>query len=123
MTAIDVDKEVIFTSKLDLIEKSQKLEGQLDWDGFLADREFWSRDAVEKLARIHEIGEYKLSEDHWKVIDFVRDYYNTYGSGPAIVKVVKHTSLSLKDLSILFPCGLVKGAYRLAGLPRPPGCA
>jgi tRNA 2-thiouridine synthesizing protein E len=99
-----------------------KVDDQLDCEGFITDMDFWSKDIAENLAKMHEIGEYRLSDDHWKVINFVRDFYNRHGSGPAIVKVVKHTGLSLTDICKLFPCGLVKGAYRLAGLPKPPGC-
>lgn len=95
---------------------------KLNCDGFFADETFWSEDAAEYLAKANDIGEFKLSENHWKVIDYIRDYYKTYTTGPSMVKVVKNTGLSLDEVCDLFPCGLVKGAYRLAGLPRPPGC-
>jgi len=98
------------------------MEEKLDCEGFLSDKDFWSADVAENLARANEIGEYQLSDAHWKVINFVRSYYETNGRGPEIVKVAKNTNLTMKDICRLFPCGLVKGAYRLAGLPRPPGC-
>jgi len=98
------------------------VDDDMDCEGFLTDGNMWSQDVAEVLAKTNEIGEYKLSDEHWKVIYYVRDFYIKYGTGPAIVKVVKHTGLSLKDLCRLFPCGLVKGAYKLAGLPKPPGC-
>lgn len=103
-------------------QDDQTNEPELNCEGFLADRNFWTPDVAEKLARAHEVGEIKLSEKHWNVINFVKGYYEVFGVGPPIVKVAKHTGLSLKDFCGLFPCGLVKGAYRLAGLPRPPGC-
>ena len=98
------------------------VEDELDCEGFLANGNMWSQDVAEVLAQANEIGEYKLTDDHWKVIYYVRDYYRKHGTGPAVVRVVKATGLSLKDLCRLFPCGLVKGAYKLAGLPKPPGC-
>ena len=98
------------------------VEDDLDCEGFLADGNIWSQNVAEVLAQANEIGEYKLTDDHWKVIHYVRDFYRNHGTGPAIVKVVKQTGLSLQDLCRLFPCGLVKGAYKLAGLPKPPGC-
>ena len=55
-------------------------------------------------------------------LGIILSVYRNHGTGPAIVKVVKQTGLSLKDLCRLFPCGMVKGAYKLAGLPKPPGC-
>jgi TusE/DsrC/DsvC family sulfur relay protein len=102
--------------------EQEKVEDQFDCEGFLADGELWSKDVADLLAKANEIGEFSLSDNHWKVIKFVRDFYNEHGTGPAIVRVVKHTGLSLKDICGLFPCGLVKGAYKLAGLPKPPGC-
>jgi tRNA 2-thiouridine synthesizing protein E len=100
---------------------TQKVE-QLDCEGFLSDSAFWSSDVAEELAKKNDIGEFRLTDEHWKVINFVRDYYKKHSTGPAIIRVVKHTGLSSKDICRLFPCGFVKGAYRLAGLPRPPGC-
>jgi tRNA 2-thiouridine synthesizing protein E len=86
------------------------LEASRDDDGFLKTMASWNRATAEALAEEHDIGE--LTDEHWKVIEFVQEYYATYGTGPPVVKVHR-----------LFPCGMVKGAYRLAGLPRPPGCA
>jgi TusE/DsrC/DsvC family sulfur relay protein len=89
-------------------------------DGFLNTIASWNRSTAEELAKEHDIG--PLTEDHWRVIDFVQDYYSNYGRGPEVFKIHKRTGLSTSDICTLFPCGMVKGAYRLAGLPRPPGC-
>jgi tRNA 2-thiouridine synthesizing protein E len=107
------------------VETAQQkaVENKLDCEGFFADSNFWSEDSVQHLANANEIGEYQLSENHWKVINYVREFYNKKGTGPSMVKVVKNTGLQLAQICSLFPCGLVKGAYRLAGLPKPPGCA
>ncbi len=96
------------------------LETEVNDDGFLNDLARWDRSAAEELAVEHNIG--PLTEDHWKVIDFVQQHYQTYGRGPEVVKIHKVTGLTTTDICKLFPCGMVKGAYRLAGLPRPPGC-
>ncbi len=96
------------------------MDAEVNDDGFLSDLARWSRSAAEELAEEHDIG--PLTEDHWKVIDFVQEHYQTYGRGPEVVKIHKVTGLSTTDICRLFPCGMVKGAYRLAGLPRPPGC-
>lgn len=90
-------------------------------DGFLDTMADWDPSMAEALAEAYGIGE--LTLDHWKVIEFVQYYYSTYGTGPPVVRVHKETGLSAADICRLFPCGMVKGAYRLAGLPRPPGCA
>ena len=90
-------------------------------DGFLAESSGWSQKLAEELARINEI--WPLSVEHWKVINYVRDHYMKYGQGPLIYKISRATGLSGKRICELFPCGMIKGAYRIAGLPRPPGCS
>ena len=97
------------------------VDASRDADGFLKTMASWDRSMAEDLAEEHEIG--PLTDEHWKVIEFVQEYYETYGKGPPVIKVHKETGLTSTDICRLFPCGMVKGAYRLAGLPRPPGCA
>jgi tRNA 2-thiouridine synthesizing protein E len=80
----------------------------------------WNRAEAQRLAIEHGVGE--LTDDHWKVIEFVQTYYRTYGLGPPVVRVHQETGLTSAEICDLFPCGMVKGAYRLSGLPRPPGC-
>lgn len=98
------------------------VDQKLDCEGFLSDSEFWSIDLAEKLAKDNEIADFGLTELHWEVINYVRDYYEKYEKGPEMVKVARHCGISMDDMCNLFPCGLVRGAYKLAGLPRPPGC-
>jgi tRNA 2-thiouridine synthesizing protein E len=97
-----------------------KPDPALDEDGFLKVLSDWSRSKARELAEKNDIG--PLTEEHWKVIEFVKDYYEAYRIGPPVVKIGKTTGLSAGEICRLFPCGVVKGAYRLAGLPRPPGC-
>ncbi len=89
-------------------------------DGFLTEMSGWTREIAKHLAEKNNLG--PLTEDHWKVIDFVRDYYLEWGEGPPIVKIGKQTGFTAKHICEMFPCGVAKGAYRLAGLPRPFGC-
>ena len=96
-------------------------EESLDPNGFLKTMAGWTRADAERLALDHGVGD--LTDEHWKVIEYVQGFYRTYGFGPPVVRVHKETGLSADDICRLFPCGMVKGAYRLAGLPRPPGCA
>ena len=93
---------------------------ELDNDGFLFQMEHWSRAAAIELAKRNDIG--PLSDEHWQVIEFVHAYYEQHRQGPPIVRVGKAPGLSAKRICELFPCGMARGAYRLAGLPRPSGC-
>lgn len=93
---------------------------EIDEDGFLVDPEVWSQDVVLVFAKLEEVNE--LTEDHWKVINYLRDYYKQFGIAPMIRKLCKDTGFSLKQIYDLFPSGPAKGACKLAGLPKPTGC-
>jgi tRNA 2-thiouridine synthesizing protein E len=93
----------------------------LDENGFLSQLGEWNSGAAEALARTISI--WPLTDDHWKIIEFVHKYYGDHQVGPPVVRISKATGLDMKRICELFPCGVVKGAYRIAGLPRPPGCA
>lgn len=102
-----------------MVDPSQ-VEPKLDNDGFLAEMISWNRDVAEDLAERNDIG--PLTDEHWQIIDYVRTYYLEYKTGPSILRIGKETGLSPKKICCLFECGVARGAYRLAGLPRPGGC-
>lgn len=95
-------------------------EEMLDYDGFLAEMSSWNRTLASELADRNDLG--PLTEDHWRIIEFVREYFWAHGDGPPVVRVGKALGLSPSRICELFPCGIARGAYRLAGLPRPIGC-
>ena len=100
--------------------ESKQNKALLDNDGFLKTMASWDRKIATELAKVNEIG--PLNEDHWAIIEYVKDYYVKYGSGPSIVKISRKTGFTSQHICKLFPCGVARGAYRLAGLPRPAGC-
>jgi len=93
---------------------------QLDEDGFLADFNSWDEEVAKYLAEKEGIKE--LTEDHWKIINYLRDYYKKYQVCPPIRQLVKETGYKLKEIYKLFPSGPAKGACRVAGAPKPTGC-
>ncbi len=92
----------------------------LDNDGFLKTMSRWNRAMAATLAKDNDIG--PLTDDHWKVIEYIQTYYEAHAVGPPVVKICKATGLPRSEICTLFPCGVAKGGYRLAGLPRPSGC-
>jgi TusE/DsrC/DsvC family sulfur relay protein len=88
---------------------------ELDRDGYLMDASKWTKEVAEILAKSDM--PQGLSEDHWRVIDFLRQYFLDWECAPPVRMLVRETSLSLRDLKRLFPDGLAKGACRYAGLP------
>lgn len=94
---------------------------ELNEDGFMNHPEEWDKDVALALAREEE-GLDILTEEHWKVIDYIREYYEEKNIAPMVRKVCKNSGFSLKHIFELFPSGPAKGACKLAGLPKPDGC-
>lgn len=93
---------------------------ELDEDGFIVDPAVWNEDLVAYFAKEEEVAE--LTENHWKVVNYLRDYFQKFGVAPMVRKLCKDTGFSLKEIYELFPTGPAKGACKLAGLPKPTGC-
>jgi tRNA 2-thiouridine synthesizing protein E len=89
---------------------------KVDEDGFLTEPDVWNREIALLLAQ-EQVSE-GLTDDHWKVVDYMRQYYVEFRSVPPVRKLARDTGISLRELKALFPEGLTKGACRIAGIPR-----
>ena len=92
----------------------------VDEDGFMENPEEWNERVALALASTEDVTE--LTEDHWKIFNYLRDYFKQYGIAPMIRKLCKETGYSLKTIYELFPSGPAKGACKVAGLAKPTGC-
>jgi tRNA 2-thiouridine synthesizing protein E len=92
-----------------------------DKNGFLWNAEDWSREVAEALAA--ECGLHEMTETHWRVIGFMRDYFSYHGRAPLNAQLKAGTGMRLLDLESFFPGGIKQGARRIAGLPNPKSCA
>lgn len=96
---------------------------ELDDDGYMLHPEMWSEETAELLARVLVPG--GLTEEHWRVLYYLRGYYLNFGSVPPVRKLCRDTRLSLSRIYILFPgnrprglgAGLAKCACKIAGMP------
>jgi dissimilatory sulfite reductase related protein len=98
-------------------------EGQtfnIDEDGFIDDFNNWSEQWVQWVKK--EEGIEELTDEHWKVINVLQDYYKKNGIAPMVRILSKVTGFKLKYIYELFPSGPGKGACKMAGLPKPTGC-
>ena len=93
---------------------------EVDEDGFMAEPDKWNETVAAALASTE--GVEALSEEHWKVVNYLRDYYLKFGVAPMIRKLCKETGFKLNKIYELFPSGPAKGACKVAGLPKPTGC-
>ena len=86
----------------------------------------WSEELALHIAELENI---TMTDNHWEVVHFVRDFYKEFKTSPAIRMLVKAMAKQLgtdKGNSIylykLFPKGPTKQATRIAGLPKPAKC-
>ncbi len=91
----------------------------LDAEGFLADPSRWTPEIAQALAREEGI---ELTDAHWAVIRFAREYYEKNGVSPTLRQISKGAGVPTKALFTLFPKGPAKKVARIAGIPKPAGC-
>jgi len=99
---------------------------EVDEEGYLADLTQWEPAIADVMAKEDDC---ELSESHWEVINFLREYYEEYQIAPAVRVLTKAIGKKLgkdkgnsKYLYELFPYGPGKQACKYAGLPKPTGC-
>jgi len=96
---------------------------RVDGEGYLIDPADWNEQVARELARQERI---VLSDEHWAVIRFMREYYEQHHIAPDARHVMKHLAgfkgagkAERNDLFALFPYGYVKQACKIAGMRRP----
>jgi tRNA 2-thiouridine synthesizing protein E len=99
---------------------------ETDEEGYLTNLGDWSEDVANEIAKAENVS---MSENHWEVVNFLREYYNEYQIAPAVRVLTKAIGKKLgpdkgnsKYLYELFPYGPAKQACKIAGLPKPTGC-
>ncbi|MGD9000939.1 MAG: TusE/DsrC/DsvC family sulfur relay protein [Granulosicoccaceae bacterium] len=83
--------------------------------GLITNPRAWNDSVARQIARRHGIR--RLTEEHWQVIDALRDHYMQYGVAPAMNSVCRaagHDRFWVHDLF-----GSCLNAWRVAGLPNP----
>jgi dissimilatory sulfite reductase related protein len=94
---------------------------ELNENGFLQKPSDWSKEVAAAMAL--RDGTKELNASHWKVIDYLRDYYAANGICPMVRRLVKDCGFSLRQLYDLFPEGPANSACKWAGMPRATGCS
>lgn len=92
----------------------------LDDEGYLVDPADWSEAVALELARREGVA---LTETHWQVITFMREYYERHHVAPDARFVLKFLAeargAERNELFRLFPYGYVKQACKIAGMRKP----
>ncbi len=99
---------------------------ETDEEGYLVNRTDWNEEVAKAMAKADNC---ELTQNHWEVINFLREYYDEYQIAPAVRVLTKAIGKKLgadkgnsKYLYELFPYGPAKQACKYAGLPKPTGC-
>ncbi|MBD3584420.1 TusE/DsrC/DsvC family sulfur relay protein [Salinimonas sp. HHU 13199] len=112
------------TDEFSFIWQGQKIP--VDKNGYLLNTADWDEALVPHLAEQEGIS---LTDAHWEVVRFVREFYLEYDTSPAIRALVNAMKQvygpekgNSRYLQRLFPRGPAKQATKLAGLPKPAKC-
>jgi tRNA 2-thiouridine synthesizing protein E len=99
---------------------------ETDEEGYLANINDWEPGVAEVMSKQDDL---TLTDEHWSIINFLREYYEEYQIAPAVRVLTKAVGKKMgadkgnsKYLYGLFPYGPANQACRYAGLPKPTGC-
>ena len=95
-------------------------EVTLNDEGFMTDPAQWTEEIAAFLAG--QIGIDPLTEEHWKVIRFLRTDFAEQGETATLRRVSTVAGVDTKDLYTLFPGKPARKMAYVAGLPKPKGC-
>jgi TusE/DsrC/DsvC family sulfur relay protein len=94
---------------------------ELRADGYLKNMNDWTPELAQRMALKEGV---TLTEQHWDVLNIMREYYKEYNTSP-ILKLLRRElakqygkdRASIESLDMLFPYGVQKQGSRLAGVP------
>ncbi|MBE5250724.1 MAG: TusE/DsrC/DsvC family sulfur relay protein [Enterobacterales bacterium endosymbiont of Blomia tropicalis] len=98
----------------------------VDAEGYLKNQNDWNEALAAKIAGLEGI---EMTDAHWEVVHFVRNFYREFNTSPAVRMLVKAMAQKYGEekgnsryLFRLFPEGPAKQATKIAGLPKPAKC-
>ena len=101
-------------------------EIEVNEDGYVINVDDWTKELADYIAKMEGID---MTEAHWEVINFLRNFYQKYEVAPMIKilakeigKVTGQKNVNATYLYELYPGGPAKQACKIAGLPTSTGC-
>ena len=91
----------------------------VDDEGFMMQFDQWDEGIGQALATAIGVD---LTDEHWKVINFLREDFKQKGESPTIRRVSSAGVSDTKRLFQLFPQKPARKMCYIAGLPKPHGC-
>lgn len=87
-----------------------------DARGFLVNPDNWDENFAAHRALEMKIPLGKLTDEHWRIIYYLRDVYQVEHRIPNIYETCENCNLDLDSFEALFPDGYHRGALKIAGL-------
>lgn len=89
---------------------------QVDVRGFLVNPEEWDEQYAVYRAVDMKINGGKLTDQHWKIISYLRKNYKDKKRLPTVYETCESNGIEIDELEKLFPDGYHRGAVKVAGL-------
>lgn len=89
---------------------------EIDVRGFLVNPEEWDEYYAVYRAYEMKIHGGKLTDQHWKIIKFLRESFQKFKEVPTIYETCEANEIDMDELERLFPDGYHRSAVKLAGL-------
>jgi len=96
---------------------------ETDNEGYLLDPALWNERTALEIARLEAID---MTDAHWEVVNFVRDYYETHQVVPenrTLLKTLRERhgkdTATRRYVQQLFPYGFGQQACKIAGMRKP----
>lgn len=107
-------------------ENGDQLNIETDAEGFLKDPSLWQPSIASAIA--HHLG-ISLTDQHWEVIHFARQFYQQYQTIPIARIFIKQLQVHLQSDTVnsmylirLFNAQLIRTIAQIAGIPKPSHC-
>ena len=98
-------------------------EIEVDNEGYLLNPDDWNLDVANKMSNIINI---EMTEHHWEVVNYVRDYFDSNYAVPEFRHALKFLKekigqdiVNRKFVYKLFPYGYGQQACKIAGMRKP----
>ena len=73
---------------------------EFDKDGFMLEPDLWDDAVASAIAGEEGISE--MSEDHWKIVNFIRSYWKENDLAPPVRLMCKEVGIGLRQIYKLF---------------------
>lgn len=92
---------------------------EVNEEGFLSNPADWTEELGAEFARLINV---EMTDEHWKLVTFLREDYKAMGETPTLRRVSTQLGLPVKQLFTMFPGKPAKKMSYVAGVPKPKGC-